>query len=70
MTIDEVNLAEFVWKDVDKFPDHVALVCGETGRSYTYRAARDKAQRFGSSLLRIGAKKVLGSFYLSEKLQY
>jgi hypothetical protein len=60
--IPEVSLADFVWKDVEKWEDNVALVCGLTGRQYTYGMAYGMARKFGSSLLRMGAKKgdVLG----------
>lgn len=55
--IPEVSLADYVWKDVDKFTDNVALVCGMTGRQYTYGMAYGMARKFGSALLRMGAKK-------------
>lgn len=60
--IPECNMADFVWRDVDKWPEHVALVCGLTGRQYTYEMAHSMAKKFGSALLRMGAKKgdVLG----------
>jgi len=60
--IPEINLADYVWQDVHKIPDNVALVCGMTGRSYTYGMAHGMAKQFGSALLRLGAKKgdVLG----------
>ena len=37
-------------------------VCGLTGRQYTYEMAHSMAKKFGSALLRMGAKKgdVLG----------
>lgn len=57
VTIRDINLADYVWEHVDKHPENVALVCGMTGRSYTYQKARGMAQKFGSALLRMGAKK-------------
>lgn len=55
--IPEVNLADFVWKDVDKWPERTALICGMTGREYTYEMAHSMSKKFGSALLRMGAKK-------------
>ena len=55
--IPEVNLADFVWKDVEKWPERTALVCGMTGREYTYEMAHNMSKKFGSALLRMGAKK-------------
>jgi len=55
--IPEMNVADYVWEDVDKFADNVALVCGMTGRSYTYEMAHGMSRKFGSALKRLGAKK-------------
>ena len=55
--IPEVNLADFVWKDVEKWPERTALVCGMTGREYTYEMAHNMSKKFGSALLRMGANK-------------
>ena len=35
----------------------MALVCGMTGRQYTYEMAQQMSQKFGSSLRRCGAQK-------------
>jgi len=60
--IPEMNLADYVWQDVHKIPESMALVCGMTGRSYTYEMAHGMSKKFGSALLRLGANKgdVLG----------
>merc|ERR1712241_368753 len=55
--IPETNLADYVWKDVDKWPERTALVCGMTGREYTYEMAHSMSTKFGSALKRLGAKK-------------
>jgi len=55
--IPEINLADYVWKDVDKWPERTALVCGMTGREYTYEMAHSMSTKFGSALKRLGAKK-------------
>ena len=57
VVIPNENIAEYVWKHVSSYPDNVALVCGMTGRSYTYEMAYQMSQRFGSALKRSGAKK-------------
>jgi len=60
--IPECNMVDYVWKDVHKWPEHTALVCGLTGRQYTYEMAHSMSKKFGSAMLRLGAKKgdVLG----------
>jgi len=57
MTIPEVNVADYVWTNAANYPDNVALVCGMTGRQYTYEMAQQMSQKFGSSLRRLGAKQ-------------
>jgi len=62
VVIPETNLADFVWQDVSGHADLPALVCGMTGRSYTYGMAYGMSRKFGSALVRGGAVKgdVLG----------
>ena len=55
--IPEQNVADFVFEHVDQYGDLPALVCGMSGRQYTYEMFRDSAIKFGSSLRRMGAKK-------------
>jgi len=55
--IPEVNVADHVWTNAASYPDNVALVCGMTGRQYTYEMAQQMSARFGSSLRRLGADK-------------
>jgi len=55
--IPETNLADFVWENVEQHGDNPALVCGMTGRSYSFAMAHGMARKFGSALLRLGAKK-------------
>lgn len=55
--IPEINLADYVWKNVNKWPENVALVCGLTGRQYTFEMAYNMSRQFGSALKRLGAKK-------------
>jgi len=60
--VPEVNLTDFVFRDIKEFEDEIALVCGFNGREYTYEMAYGMIKKFGSGLLRMGAKKgdVLG----------
>jgi len=55
--IPEVNIADFVWEDVEANGKNQALVCGMTGRSYTFEVAHALSKKFGSALLRMGGKK-------------
>ncbi|XP_024937849.1 4-coumarate--CoA ligase 1 isoform X2 [Cephus cinctus] len=50
------TLSEYVWKDVEKFANKIALECGETGRKYTYAQARDSSNYVARSLRNIGLK--------------
>ena len=51
-----MNVADFVWTHVASYPKSLALVCGMTGRQYTYQMARQMSEKFGSSLKRLGAR--------------
>jgi hypothetical protein len=55
--IPEVNLADHVWADIEQWPERTALVCGMTGREYTYEMAYMMSKKFGSALINMGAKK-------------
>lgn len=57
VTVPDVTLVDFVWDMVDKFPDYTALICGVTGRSYTYAQSRVAARSFASSLRKAGFRK-------------
>ena len=52
-----MNLADFVFENVAKYEDNTALVCGMTGRQYTYEMTQQLATKFGSALRRLGAEK-------------
>ncbi|XP_069685514.1 uncharacterized protein [Periplaneta americana] len=54
VTIPNITLVDLVWDMVDKFPDYPALVCGITGRGYTYAESRVIARRFAASLHKAG----------------
>jgi len=57
VNIPEMNLADFVFEDASKYPDNTALVCGMTGRQYTYEMAEQLAVKFGSAMIRMGAER-------------
>jgi hypothetical protein len=40
---------------VEQYGSNTALVCGMTGRSYSYATARGMSIKFGSALTRLGA---------------
>lgn len=37
----EIRLEEYVWKHLDKWHDKTAIICGITGRQYSYGKLRD-----------------------------
>lgn len=41
VTVPDMTLDEYVWKNVAKWPNKIALVCGITGRKFTYARLRD-----------------------------
>lgn len=41
VTTPNLALDQYVWQNVSKWPNHIATVCGITGRSYTYSRLRD-----------------------------
>ena len=52
-----MNIADFVFEDASQYPDNTALVCGMTGRQYTYEMAEQLAVKFGSAVRRLGAER-------------
>ncbi|XP_023703693.1 probable 4-coumarate--CoA ligase 2 isoform X2 [Cryptotermes secundus] len=47
----ELNLTDFVWKDVNQWLSKPAVTCGSSGRSYTYGETRAFCRRFANALL-------------------
>ena len=47
----------FMSKDIDLFQDKVALICGASGRSLTYKEVFDQAKQIGISLQQRGYRK-------------
>lgn len=41
IAVPDMTLDEYVWKNVAKWPNKIAIVCGITGRKYTYARLRD-----------------------------
>ncbi|XP_040583770.1 uncharacterized protein [Lepeophtheirus salmonis] len=52
-----IPYADFIWENLEDYKEREALVCGMTGRTYTYEMVHSLSQKFGSALLRLGAKK-------------
>ena len=57
MDIPEVNLADFVFENASQYADTPALVCGMTGRNYTFEMSKQLSIKFGSAMRRLGAQK-------------
>lgn len=41
ISIPEFTIDQYVWKNVPKWQNHIGIVCGITGRKYTYAKLRD-----------------------------
>ncbi|CAG7821495.1 unnamed protein product [Allacma fusca] len=54
--IPDVTLDEYIWANVDKWSDKIAMECGLSGRKYTYGQCRLMTRRFASALLKSGMK--------------
>jgi len=50
-------ITELLFNNFKNRGENIAVVCGITGRSFTYNQLEDKSKRFGSALLRKGLKK-------------
>ncbi|CAL1687970.1 unnamed protein product [Lasius platythorax] len=47
---ENVYLHDLIWEKVEKWPNHTALICLNTGRSYTYSQLRKTCGRLATSL--------------------
>lgn len=41
ISIPEMTIDQYVWKNMPKWQHHIAIACGATGRKYTYAKLRD-----------------------------
>lgn len=41
ISIPELTIDQYVWKNMPKWQNHIAIACGVTGRRYTYAKLRD-----------------------------
>ncbi|XP_014212779.1 4-coumarate--CoA ligase 1-like [Copidosoma floridanum] len=57
VTYPEMPLHEYVWNTLPNYSNMTAVVCGVTGRKYTYAQARDFSNYVARSLLDIGIKQ-------------
>ncbi|GAB6028007.1 hypothetical protein CHUAL_002234 [Chamberlinius hualienensis] len=57
VNIPNVPLVDYVLKGIENYYDDTALVCGMTGRSYTYADVEKYIQKIGSALNKRGFRK-------------
>ncbi|KAJ8719771.1 hypothetical protein PYW08_011946 [Mythimna loreyi] len=48
--IPNLTLYDYVWQNLDRWPERTASVCAETGRGYTYEQAFKLSNRFAANL--------------------
>ncbi|XP_012538740.2 4-coumarate--CoA ligase 1 [Monomorium pharaonis] len=53
----ETLIHEFVWNDIENYPNHIALECGVSGKKYTFAQAKDATSYIGRSLRNMGLKQ-------------
>lgn len=54
MTIPEVSIPEYIFRDVNKFGNRPAMINALTGEQYTFPEVKDAVWRIASSLTRLG----------------
>lgn len=42
ISIPDFTVDQYVWKNMPKWQNHIAIMCGITGRKYTYARLRDR----------------------------
>lgn len=42
ISLPDMTVDQYVWKNLAKWQNHVAISCGTTGRKYTYAELRDR----------------------------
>ncbi|KAK5643520.1 hypothetical protein RI129_007365 [Pyrocoelia pectoralis] len=55
--IPKVSLTDYVWKDLDKWDNKTALVCAESGRSYSYTDVYKKSNKIANFLTHLPGLK-------------
>ncbi|KAB0799534.1 hypothetical protein PPYR_07414 [Photinus pyralis] len=48
--VPKLSIDDYVWKDLDKWSDKIAMECAETGRSYSYAEVHKKSKRVANFL--------------------
>ena len=43
VSVPNMTIDQYVWKNISKWPNHTAIECSVTGRKYTYAKLRDHA---------------------------
>lgn len=58
ISLPNTTIDQYVWKNLDKWEDHVVIACGVTGRNYTYAKLRDHCAALAiSSREKLGLKQ-------------
>ena len=52
ISIPDMTIDQYVWKNMLKWPNHIAIECGITGRKYSYAKLRDHCAAFAIRLRR------------------
>lgn len=52
ISIPELTLDQYIWKNMPKWQNHIAIACGVTGRKYTYAKLRDHCSALAIRLRR------------------
>ncbi|XP_012264325.2 4-coumarate--CoA ligase 3-like isoform X1 [Athalia rosae] len=56
LEISQELLHEFVWKNINRWPNKTAVVCPITGKSYTYAQLRKLSGKFANSLRKLNLR--------------
>ncbi|XP_059481833.1 uncharacterized protein LOC132200407 [Neocloeon triangulifer] len=51
--VSDLNLSDFVWRNIRSYPEQPALTCGLTGRTYKYKEARGSSFNLSVALLNV-----------------
>ncbi|KAL4715780.1 hypothetical protein ACJJTC_006359 [Scirpophaga incertulas] len=50
IVVPDMTIVDYVWRNLDKWPSKTAVVCGVTGRSYTYEKLYKKSKNLAANL--------------------
>lgn len=52
VSIPDMTIDQYVWKNMSRWQNHIAIECGTTGRKYSYAKLRDHCAAFAIRLRR------------------